>query len=953
MKSVLRPGLKGLVRTTALAAGMTALGLPTMAGDHWLSRAHLYGQGDSKVTISHLKAASLDGAELSTTSSTAVFDIVISLEENPTGDDDASVDAGTSDDAQNAYENRIKKFADAVYESTNGAHKIGRVTVYRDYQLRNLADVQWEKDCASNNGPWAHPGGFQKSGKYIHFCTNWPGSSSMSSPNGSGYTLAHEWGHYAYNIFDEYAANQCKINASTMFGALCPAWQPRATDTVSDTIMHNQWYAASGTVRSGYGGASADYLEFSTQNSEPFVTALGAGDTGRNGQERYFGESGWETLTRNPATDPTWPGLDRTQYTTLTAPTSADWIVTGGVTGAQSELDIRWVGDQVVELSIDTSGSMGGTPIANAKTGASILISTLPEGTSAIGVTSFDTGEYQNYPITDIPDPDTGVKAAATAAVNGLSTKGVTSLYDGLIFALQEVKNFNTATGNTREAVVYVLSDGGDNDSVTTEADVIFEYQNYGVPIVAFGYGSGAPTGTLAAMASATGGLYLQSPTTVGEITAALLSANAAFSNAAVIGSGTEAVPANGSQSQDLPIDSSLAKVNLALSFDTDPANMSFVLRDPGGSDTGAVFDCSGTAFSGSCTAELDSAFLTANGTGTYVLEATNATASDVDVTATATGEPKAGQGYNVAVSVSGGLSTVYPKPMLIEATVRSDTPITGLDVTATIKPPFGASVDVDLNDDGTDGDAIPDDGTYTGSYHYTGNGVHSVSVAVDNASGNAQTTAQGIAVSVAEDGTVTVPPPVAISENFARASSNTTVVASWSFDDHTNDPLVPVSCTALTDDNVKVPGRIDSAGDVDCFFFTPTSTSDDLVGRITKLAGGMEPTIKIYNADGSTLLLEVALGDSENDAVGTVATIPASALDAAGHVVTVEHGDPAAAKGSYEVSVGAAQISDVSQVSADPGPTDPPSGGAIGKWSILVLALLALVGLRQRRRFV
>ncbi len=945
------PGRKALVRSSAFAVAMTAMALPSMAGDHWLSRVHTLDLSGSKTTFSHLSRA--DSTTLSTTSANAVFDIVISLEENPQGDDDASVDLGAGDAEQRAYEDRIEEFANAVYEATNGKHKIGIVTVYREYQQRNLADVQWEKDCASNNGPWAHPGGFQKAGKYIHFCTNWPGSSIMDDPKGSGYTMAHEWGHYAYNIFDEYAADQCKINAGTMFGASCPAWQPRATDTVSDSIMHNQWYAASGTVRSGYGGASADYLEFSTPNHAPFVTPLAAGATGRNGQERYFGESGWETLTRDPATDPTWPGLDRTQYTNLTAPTAPDWIVSGGTSGAQSELDIRWVGDQVIELSIDTSGSMGGSPLANAKTGANILISTLPEGTTAIGVTSFDTNVYQNYPITDIPDPDTGVKAAATAAVNGLSTKGVTSLYDGLIFALQEVKNFNTATGNTREAVVYVLSDGGDNDSVTTEADVIFEYQNYGVPIVAFGYGSGAPTGTLSAMASATGGLFLQSPTTVGEITAALLSANAAFSNSAVIGSGTSTVPGSGFGSENLPIDSSLATVNVSMSFNAAPTDLSFMLKNPSGSDIGAVFDCSGTPSSSSCTTELDSAMLTTNGTGEYELEVTNNTASDIDLTATATGQPKAGQGYNVAVSVSGGLDTVYPRPMLIEATVRSDTPITGLDVTATIKPPFSTEVDVVLKDDGTDGDAIPDDGTYTGSYHYTSNGVHSISVDVNNEAGNAQTTAQGIAVSVAEDGTVTVPPPVDITENFARAASNTTVVASFSPDDHANDPLVPGACSALTDGNAKVPGRIDSAGDVDCFFFTPSATDKDLVGRVTGLAGGMEPTIKIYNADGTTMLLEVTPGNSENPDVGTVGTIPASALDTAGHVVTVQHETDTAAKGSYNVSVGTTQISDVRQVSPEPDP-DPDnggsSGGAIGPWSALVLALLALVGLRQRR---
>ncbi|MFP4328786.1 MAG: hypothetical protein ACLFQL_12310, partial [Paracoccaceae bacterium] len=226
-----------------------------MAGDHWLSRVHVYDQAG---TVKTLASPSDAEATSFTQSANAVFDIVISLESDPQGDDDADVDAGASDAEQRAYEERIEEFANAVYESTNGAHKIGRVTVYRDYKQSSLADVVWETDCDNNpgsqGGPWAHPGGFGKAGKFIHMCTNWTGSSTMSDPKGSGYTLAHEWGHYAYNVFDEYAANQCEINVSTLFGLLCPAWQPRSTDTVSHSIMHMQWNAASGTVSSGYGG---------------------------------------------------------------------------------------------------------------------------------------------------------------------------------------------------------------------------------------------------------------------------------------------------------------------------------------------------------------------------------------------------------------------------------------------------------------------------------------------------------------------------------------------------------------------------------------------------------------------------------------------------------------------------------------------------------------------------
>jgi uncharacterized protein YegL len=917
----------------ALGTALFALANPAPAADSWLSGV----RSESKPA-----PGAAAGPAAGATSGTTVFDIVVSLQENPQGDNDSKVDAGASDDAQNAFEARIKEFANAVFQSTNGAHKIGRVTMYRDYKQRALADVQWDQNCAGDNGPWAMAGGFGKSGKYIHFCTNWSGAGTlMPDPKGSGYTLAHEWGHYAYNIYDEYAANQCQVNLSTLWGLTCPAWQPRSSDTVSNTIMHMQWAAADGVVEAGYAGSAADYLEFSTPNHVPFT------GTGSNGQKRYYGESAWETLTRDPATDPNWTGLDRTQYTTLAAPVDPNWIVSGAIAGAQSELDIRWVGDQIVELMIDVSGSMSGSPLANAKTGANLLIQQLPDGQAAVGVGSFASGVAQNYAITDIPDPDTGVKSAAIAAVNALSTSGVTSLYDGLMLALDQVDNFQTTTGSTREGVVYVLSDGGDNDSTATEASVIAAYKAAKVPIVAFAYGSGAPTGTLSNMAAATGGLFLISPTTVSEIQAALLTANAAFSNNVLLNSSTAPASASVVSNLTVTVDDLLAAVTVNVNWVGAAGNFGLKLLNPAGADTGVAFDCQGSA---SCTASLDSAALAANGAGDYTVELTNTTAGDIDVSLLVSGSPVAGGGFDIRTAVTGGPVVTYPAPMLLTATVTNGTPITGLAVTTVVTDPANAKETLTLVDDGTGGDAIADDGTYTVSFHYMTNGTHSIKVDASNAAGAAMTANEGLSVAVGRDGTVQVPPSTAVPQNFTRVASASVSAAAVVADDHANDPLVPAACTPITDDNIGIAGRMDLAGDADCFFFTQTTNADPLVARVTNLTGGMLPMIEVFNANGTTSVGTADLTTSENDQVGVVITIPAADIDPAGHVLVIKHFDPAAATGGYLVSAGAKKISDTPSAAAAPVvPTS--SGGGLGPWSLLVLSLLALFGLRQRRR--
>src|SRR5690606_30102895 len=115
-------------------------------------------------------------------------------------------------------------------------------------------------------------------------------------------------------------------------------------------------------------------------------------------------------------------------------------------------------------------------------------------------------------------------------------------------------------------------------------------------------------------------------------------------------------------------------------------------------------------------------------------------------------------------------------------------------------------------------------------------------------------------------------------------------------------------ACTVVTDSNARTAGRIDFANDVDCFFFQPTSTASDLVARVTKLSAGMSPVVTVYDANGTTQLLQIDLEASENDTVGTVATIPAANLSAAGHVIAVSHKDVLADQGNYEFSIGVKQ---------------------------------------------
>jgi calcium-activated chloride channel regulator 4 len=867
------------------------------AGDHWLSRVTIKRPNQPEISMLASQAAAygLDAASL--TDATVIFDVTISLDTNPLGDDQYPENPGAHL-PQNEYEARLEEFARAVYQSSNGAIRIGKVTIFRSRpgeKRVDTADVLWDDKCNDRKkGPRATPSGRGNRGK-VWFCTTWAGAADMKTPKGSGYTLAHEWGHFAYGLKDEYAQEQCLpalANANR-----CPRSTPRATDVAANpSIMTNQWKAAKT-------GGDRDYLEFSTRNIPPYTSS----STGMNAQKRVFGESGWETLTRDPATDPRYlddPIPPRTRYLALTAPAAPNWLVHDNESPALDAFDIIWAGPQVNELSIDTSGSMAGSPLSNAKTGANLLIDTFGAG-AAIGISSFNTFVTRNFAFTDIPDPDTGVRTAAKAAVNGLTSTGFTSLYDGLMVSLNDVQAFS----GDRPSVVFVLSDGEDNDSVATEESVIAAYKAARVPIVAFAYGSFAPTGTLFRLSDETGGAFYQSPTSLSDIQAALIAADARFSSNVVVSSSKVAVAGNSTTTRTVSLDSTLASVRINLSYAGSPADFELRLLRPNGALSSATFTCEGNA---SCTAAVDQAFFNASGYGDYQVQMVNKTSVQKDVTVLISAAPSGAETYEISAGFE-VKNLTYPADLALTATVTKGPAIAGLDVVATVTPPTGNPFTVTLLDDGEGLDRVADDGTYSASIPYKVNGIFSAVVTASNPAGTANTTFEGISISLAEDGTAVIPEPTPVPEHFSRVESSSASVTGVQSDDHYDLPSGP--CTTIFDNNVDTAGRVDFAGDADCFRLVPSSTSRPVVVRVTSLTSGMDPVLTVYNHTGGVQLAQASLATTEAPDSGAIVTIPAASLDASGIVLLVKHLSTAAASGGYAVSAGAKILSDESYV--------------------------------------
>lgn len=188
-----------------------------------------------------------------------------------------------STEGRRPYEEILGYFADAIYEMSNGAHKIRLVTIYEDGKYTDIVDVVWRAE----EWPRAHVSGYGLAEYQVIMGDVFPFSAekypALDPANWrcTGYSLGHEWGHYYYGLYDEYSsstsADSGRLNNSS----------PRSEDIpVQNSVMNDQWIACNNN--------DFNWLNFSVAKYQ----------TGRNAQYRVYGASGWETLARSLWEDP-------------------------------------------------------------------------------------------------------------------------------------------------------------------------------------------------------------------------------------------------------------------------------------------------------------------------------------------------------------------------------------------------------------------------------------------------------------------------------------------------------------------------------------------------------------------------------------------------------------------------------------------------------------------------
>lgn len=843
------------------------------AGEYWFS-----GPVDPHPTRKSLRTQLVPWTAAA--GSAQLFDVVVSLHDNPAGDDDGNtqnVDPGSA--AQDNVERILQHFADGVYESTEGAHKLRKIRIFRNKKKHDKADIIWEP----KDRPYANLNGITDSGLHIYMFDDFDGDQLRADEIGAGYTLAHEWGHYAYGLKDEYFKQTGDV-------------------PVVPSIMNSQWSArdeATGTL------VDARWLNFSIafQSDPPGAFQ----NTKRNLQHRRYGASGWEVLARKPSFFDRLRALFfieplRVFYPTLAAvaPSGTNVPSFPDLPGdARSDLDIIWMkNDLTYEIVIDRSGSMSGTKIENAKTAAKLLVDLAQEGTTTVGVIAFSSGPATVVPLTPLTDQT--AKDNVKAAIDTISAGGGTAVGAAAQAALDAL-----LAGGTDDdtKVVFLLSDGLSGDDALAPVPAYVANQ---IPILAFSYGDDADTATLGQMATATRGKLFVSPVSLAQVSQAFQEANSLAAGQASVASGSGSLVPGNPSSVPVRVDTTMSRLDLAVTHQGGAGAASFELVAPDGTrHAPASISPSG--------GETLSLFSVDNpAPGAWTLEGTAGAAGPFHYQVSA--DP-VGDTYTLSTRSAFGDVLRYPQPLVLTAALGKQLPISGATVTAVITAPDGTERTVQLLDDGVTPDEIAHDGRYGAVLICDQSGVYDVIVRAEAAAGVAQLTARGLELSLGADGSpVPASPDQPVAEAFQRFDRFQITVEGVSADDHGNTPAAATPIVDLND--APLPGRIERGGDVDVFSLETPAGATEVAVRVTGLALRMSPFLRILASDGTTVLAEGTLPTSRSEGGYLALKVPAAPGTTL--YAEVRHNNGASGTGLYQIGAGA--VIDSDQPASGPG---------------------------------
>ncbi|MFC1997740.1 LamG domain-containing protein [Chloroflexota bacterium] len=250
--------------------------------------------------------------------------------------------------------------------------------------------------------------------------------------------------------------------------------------------------------------------------------------------------------------------------------------------------------------------------------------------------------------------------------------------------------------------------------------------------------------------------------------------------------------------------------------------------------------------------------------------------------------------------SLEGG-TIYYPEPIPLIASANWAYTIAHAEISGTVKLPDDSVTPVAFLDDGVPPDAAADDGIYSALLSYDQNGVYTFDVQFENTEGNAQFVADAFLLSTGVGGIhVPMPDPVPISENFLVTATLQLTVTGVVADDYGNTVAEAYN---LSPTNIPLDGKFEYAGDLDMFRVATPPNGLTYI-RVSNVALGANPQVRVFGSDGRTVLHHAAIS-SEYTCGGYLFIPVIEAKTNSEFYVELSDVDHTNYGGLYQVSVG------------------------------------------------
>ena len=277
------------------------------------------------------------------------------------------------------------EFAKSLFVMTNGKKRVGVVRVYTKGKFLDNIDAQiLNKDgrAGANINGWSHRG--YTATQYTTM------DKRVESTVQIGKTIAHEWGHYALGLYDEYKENSTTTDPTS----------PQTNDTPRNTIMnsHEEFLGLS---------TAADYTDPATR-----ATA----------QYRAFGKSAWETITADPSGDSAIAvpnGVPkRTAWQALRGlPESAFGTLTSNA-GYDGALSVIFMTENTTRQVLVVDRTLSETLLAAAKNSAEQMLRKAEAG-ARVAVVAYP--DQVTTPVAAFAPIDDTSRTSMIAAINGIT----------------------------------------------------------------------------------------------------------------------------------------------------------------------------------------------------------------------------------------------------------------------------------------------------------------------------------------------------------------------------------------------------------------------------------------------------------------------------------------------------------------------------------------------------